>query len=496
MEGDDDGTRRPDVVVGVLGGLEVRRGDELVPVGHARQRSVLAALAADANRVVPVDGLLDRVWGERPPSRARSALRTYLSHLRRALAPVGITITRQGVGYLLATEPETVDAHRFHRLLAAARARQDPQLALDLVQDALALWRGEPLAELDTPWALRVRERWRQERAAAEADRIDWRMACGLHGELLPELAARANAHPFDERAAGQHMLALYRSGRQAEALEQYRRTRHRLADALGTDPAPPLREVHQRILTADPTLIGPLPSPAVPRQDPPTPIGGAGPPVRDGAGPPPAAGGRLRRGTGAVLLVCSLLAAVTAADAGLSSAPPPDPCPAAVRTGDVGACVEEVQSLLVRAGLAMPVDGVYGPFTKMRVAVFQLHAGMAGTGVVDGDTLRALRAGTTRIDVWPAERVERRLREVFPEEPDRVVDLVRCLSHLDPVWMIRYADGTRTWGLFQLTDREVVFEQRGGYLAALDPEWNVLAARAIRDRTGGLDRWTCPPAG
>ncbi|WP_238598489.1 AfsR/SARP family transcriptional regulator [Saccharothrix sp. ALI-22-I] len=245
-----------------------------MPIGHARQRSVLAVLLLEANRVVSVDGLLDRVWGERPPSQARSVLRTYVSRLRRALVPIGVTITRRDSGYVLAAEPGTVDVHRFHRLLALARETGDPRQALALVENAMALWRGEPLAGLQTSWAHAVRERLRHERFAAETDQIDWRLQHGLHSELLPELTVRAAVHPLDERVAGQFMLALYRSGRQADALEHYQRVRTRLVDDLGTDPGPRLQRLHEQILQADPELTVPAdtetesvaPSP-VPRQ-------------------------------------------------------------------------------------------------------------------------------------------------------------------------------------------------------------------------------------
>nr|WP_246108217.1 BTAD domain-containing putative transcriptional regulator [Saccharothrix saharensis] len=229
--------------------------DRPQPVGHARQRSVLAVLAAEANRVVPVDSLIDRVWGERPPNTARSVLRVYLTHLRRALATSRATVTRHGSGYVLATELDTVDLHRFRWLFASARGQEDPQRALTVVEEALALWRGEPLAELDTAWAQAVRERLRRERAAAETDRIDWALACGRHRQVLPELTARAEAEPLDERVTGQVMLALYRAGRQADALAHYQRTRQHLVEELGIDPGPALHQLHQRILTSDPTL-------------------------------------------------------------------------------------------------------------------------------------------------------------------------------------------------------------------------------------------------
>jgi DNA-binding SARP family transcriptional activator/tetratricopeptide (TPR) repeat protein len=254
---------RLDLVAGVLGGVEIRLSGRLVPVGHARQKAVLAVLLVEANRVIPTDSLVDRVWGDHAPAQARSVLYTYLSHLRRALAPAGVTINRQDAGYLLTIVPDVVDVHRFRRVLDQAREQQDPHHAVALAQEALALWRGEPLAELDTPWAQAVRERLRQEHVAAEADRIDWALECGSHQELLPELTARAAEHPLDERIAAQLMLALYRSGRQADALRHYQHTRHQLAEELGADPTPALRDLHQRILTADPALTLTVTGPA-----------------------------------------------------------------------------------------------------------------------------------------------------------------------------------------------------------------------------------------
>ncbi|GAA2691555.1 MULTISPECIES: BTAD domain-containing putative transcriptional regulator [Actinosynnema] len=242
----------PGVVVGVLGALEVHVDGVPLQVGPVRRKAVLAALLVDANRVVPPARLLDRVWGERPPARARPVLRTYLSALRRALEPTGITITWNGTGYRLSVEPELVDLHRFRGLLARARAGADAPRALGLVDEALALWRGEPLAELDTPWALAERERLTGERAAARAHRADLALECGGHAELLPELTALAAEHPLDERVAGQLVLALHRSGRRADALEHYRRTRDLLAEELGVDPGAALRRLHRDVLTAE----------------------------------------------------------------------------------------------------------------------------------------------------------------------------------------------------------------------------------------------------
>ncbi|MEV0679262.1 BTAD domain-containing putative transcriptional regulator [Actinosynnema sp. NPDC050436] len=250
------------VALGVLGDVEARLHGRRVDLGHARQRGVLGALLVEADRAVPVDRLIDRVWGEQPPRAARSVLRTYLSRLRQALAPTGVTITRRHHGYVLSGAAGAVDLHRFRELLASAREQPDPGRALALADDALALWRGEPMPELDTPWAHSVRRALGQERFTARVDRADWALHDGRHAELLGELTALAADHPWDERLAGLLVLALYRSGRQADALTHCDRLRRRLAEELGADPSPPVRELHERILRADPGLLPP-PKPA-----------------------------------------------------------------------------------------------------------------------------------------------------------------------------------------------------------------------------------------
>ncbi|MFD0202928.1 MULTISPECIES: AfsR/SARP family transcriptional regulator [Saccharothrix] len=264
----------------VLGHVEVRVDGAWVDLGHARQRSVLAVLAVEANQVVATDQVVDRVWGERPPRRARQLVSNYLSHLRRLLAAGGITdevvVQRRGGGYVLLVDPECVDVHRFRRLVTDARAELDQSRALALLKQACELWRGEALAGLDTPWTTSVRGGLERERFAADTDRLDLALRAGQHAALLPELTERAAAHPLDEHVVAQLMLALHRAGRQADALDHYRRLRTRLADHLGTDPGADLRQLHQRILTADPALtaatVGTDRSRVVPRQLPGTP--------------------------------------------------------------------------------------------------------------------------------------------------------------------------------------------------------------------------------
>lgn len=239
----------------LLGDIGVVVDERSVDIGHARQRSVLAVLLIEPNRVIPVDQLLDRVWADRPPQRAHAALSGYVSRLRQVLQPVaGVDLARRSGGYLLTVDPLSVDLHRFRHLVGRAKAAPDGAAAGILAQ-ALGLWRGDAVATLDTPWLNAVRDGLHAERLAAELDHNDLALAAGRHGDLLPALAARIAAHPLDERLAGQYLLALYRAGRQAEALGHYELLRRRLAEDLGVDPRPALQVLHKQILTADPAL-------------------------------------------------------------------------------------------------------------------------------------------------------------------------------------------------------------------------------------------------
>lgn len=233
----------------VLGEVRVRVGGEDLDVGPARQRSVLAVLLVEAGRTVTADQLVDRVWGERAPVRARHALYSYLCRLRAALADVaGCGIDRRGGGYVLRVDADTVDLHLFRDLLDKARAADGGQ-ALALYDRALGLWRGEPFAELDSPWLASVRDRVTEERFTAEVQRHEVALDLGMHAELLAELATATEARPFDERLAGQHVLALHRCGRRAEALTRYRQFRARLVAEIGVEPGEPLQRLHQRML-------------------------------------------------------------------------------------------------------------------------------------------------------------------------------------------------------------------------------------------------------
>ncbi|MEV6824505.1 BTAD domain-containing putative transcriptional regulator [Amycolatopsis sp. NPDC051102] len=262
------------MVVRLLGEVRVEAGQRPVDLGTPRQRCVLVALAVDAGRVVPVDRLVERVWGAEAAPRARATLHGYISRLRRALADVdGVTITRRSGGYVLATgatEP-VVDLHRFRQLRAAAAAEAGDERAAVLLTDALKLWRGQALTGVDGEWIETERDRLGQEWLDAQHELTETRLRLGHGGQLVVELAERAEAQPMDERVAGQYMRALHAAGRTADALAHYQRVRARLVEELGTDPGAALQDLHHRILSSCPTPAGTSPpaaaGSAVPRE-------------------------------------------------------------------------------------------------------------------------------------------------------------------------------------------------------------------------------------
>ncbi|MEV4055284.1 BTAD domain-containing putative transcriptional regulator [Amycolatopsis sp. NPDC049688] len=230
----------------VLGAVEVVAGGTRLDIGHARQRDVLAVLLLDAGRAVPADRLVDRVWGERPPRQPRNSLYAYVSRLRALLGALdGVTIERERDGYVLVTDPLRVDVHRFEHLVRQAKTTSDDHAALALYDEALSLWRGTPLSELESPWVDGVRSELERKHDTAVLDRDDLRLRTGAHTAVLARPAPDVG-----ERAAAQRIEALFLDGRPADALREYEAVRSRLADELGADPGPRLRGLHERILT------------------------------------------------------------------------------------------------------------------------------------------------------------------------------------------------------------------------------------------------------
>jgi DNA-binding SARP family transcriptional activator/tetratricopeptide (TPR) repeat protein len=249
----------------ILGPLEVQQNGRSLPCRGAKLRLLLAVLLLHRNEVVSSDRLIEALWGDRPPATAAKALQMHVSQLRKLLEPersVGVSgelLVTRPPGYELRVEPGQLDLDRFDGALSEARAAAasgQTDLAARTLADALGLWRGPPLADLTFEESLQPEiARLEELRLTALEDRIDADLALGRHGGLIGELEGLAAEHPLRERLRGQLMLALYRSGRQAEALDVYRETRRMLVDELGIEPTRELKALEGRILAQDPGL-------------------------------------------------------------------------------------------------------------------------------------------------------------------------------------------------------------------------------------------------
>jgi DNA-binding SARP family transcriptional activator len=240
----------------VLGPLEVAGDEGSLVLGGIKQRSLLALLLLNANRVVSSDRLIDSLWGASPPLTAGKTIQVYVSRLRKAL-PDDRLVTR-APGYVLYVEPDELDLSHFEQLVAEAQ-QASPEGAAQKLREALALWRGPALADLAyEQFAQAEIARLEEMRLAAHEQRIEADLARGGHAELVGELETLVARHPLRERFRYQLMLALYRSDRQAEALEAYRRAREELSEELGLEPGEPLRRLEAAILRQDPELALP----------------------------------------------------------------------------------------------------------------------------------------------------------------------------------------------------------------------------------------------
>jgi DNA-binding SARP family transcriptional activator len=237
----------------VLGPLEAVEQGRLLALGGAKQRALLGVLLLDANRVVSRDRLIDALWDEAPPAQARKALQVYISQLRKTLGKDAVET--KAPGYLLHVEPGQLDLHRFQSLVAEAR-EAEPAATSTLLGEALSLWRGPPFADVGfEPFAQAEIARLEELRLDALEERIDAELALGRDSALVGELEALVAEHPLRERPRAQLMLALYRSGRQVEALEAYQAGRHALVEELGIEPGRALRELEKAILQQEPAL-------------------------------------------------------------------------------------------------------------------------------------------------------------------------------------------------------------------------------------------------
>ncbi len=266
----------------LLGQVEASLDGRPIPLGATKQRAVLAMLALQPNATVAVDRLVDGLWGEDPPASAPKMVQLYVSQLRRLFAGEGAQIVTHGRGYELCVPADAVDVARFERLVdQAGRSDRSPNEA---ARNALELWHGAPLADVaGEPFAAaeirRLEELWLR---AAELT-VDSDLAAGQDHEALAQLERLIEEHPLRERLHAQRMLALYRSGRQAEALEAYAELRRRLVEEIGVEPGAELRDLQGRVLAQDPSLHLPAPPAEVPsaRHEPRAPPREALPPIR-----------------------------------------------------------------------------------------------------------------------------------------------------------------------------------------------------------------------
>jgi DNA-binding SARP family transcriptional activator len=267
----------------VLGPLRAWRDGAELSLGPPQQRAVLAMLLLRLGRPVTVEEIVDGVWDKRPPRSSVAVVRTYVARLRRSLEPrraprvVSRLLESVADGYALHVPADAVDLPVVERLVERARGLRgggEPEPAGDLLAQALSGWAGEPLAGVPGPFAERQRTRLNELRLAATEARLDVDIERGRHASVIGELYELTAAHPLRERPRELLMIALYQAGRQADALAVFADARRVLDDELGIDPGPGLREVHQRILRADPALAAPVPARSGPPWAAPTPPG------------------------------------------------------------------------------------------------------------------------------------------------------------------------------------------------------------------------------
>jgi predicted ATPase/DNA-binding SARP family transcriptional activator len=249
----------------VLGPVEAWVDGRAVALGGQRPRALFAILALMAGRVAAIDQLIDELWGEEPPARARDSLQMHVSRLRKRLAEAGGDggrLVSHAGGYLLEVQPGECDVDRWEQALGRARRARlggEPQVAREGFEEALGVWRGQPFAGVSTNSLLAgERARLEEERLAAVIEAIELDLELGRQGELLGQLEALVISHPFKERLVELQMTALYRCGRQADALAAFHAARGRFLDELGIEPAQPLRELHEDVLTHSAELSPP----------------------------------------------------------------------------------------------------------------------------------------------------------------------------------------------------------------------------------------------
>ena len=387
----------------MLGPLEAWRGAQRLVLGGQRQRSVLACLMLDPGRDVSADRIIDAIWGERPPSGVLTTLQTYVFHLREVIepsrgkgAPARVVVTVPG-GYRLDTAHATLDAERFETLVGSGRAAlsDDPQRAATVLADALAMWRGDVLSDLASlnGVAAPATSRLTELRVSATETWVAAELALGHHDTVLPTLDDLVEQHPLREHLAAIQMLALYRAGRQSDALQAYRRLRHTLDEELGIQPSVEVETMQERVLRQDPSLILAPTTPVVTEAQP----GGEAEPTTGSTSAETVASGPRRRRSVAGLsrrAVAAIVAVVLVAGLALVAS-----------------------VLILRRGGVTPLPGnSVGPIDA---------AGLRGDPVPLDE--RAVCAGQRGRSSVGGARERRRRGQDRPEEPHRAHDGAAC---------------------------------------------------------------------
>ena len=428
----------PRVELRLLGAVELWSDGRRQPIGSPRQRSILALLALNVPRSIPIDALIARLWEADPPARA--TIHTYIARLRTCLEPAtdAFRIDLRDHGYALQADSDLIDVHRFRRLRDQAKALADSEQieeAAALMREAAMLWTDTPLGDLRGAWAERTRVGLREERLGATVQRISLELRLGHHADLVGELTQLVDDHPFHQELIGALMRALHGSGRSARALDVYREQRRRFVDEQGSEPGRGLRDLQQRIIAGDP---GPAP-------------GGGGPAVRR---PPNNLPRDLPEFTGRK--------AETAELVDMCSPPPRGPAAVVAIEGTGGAGKSALAVHLAHRLAPSYPDaqlhlelGAYGPEGPLApdAALARL---LRMVGVPDNEVPATL---AERTDLWRARMADRRAVLVLDDATghDQVADLVPGSSRSVVIITSRHRlgahDGVRAFPLGLMSD-------------------------------------------
>ena len=429
-------------------------------LGGSKQRALLALLLLHPNRVVSRDRLIDELWDGSPPETASTALQVHVSQLRKALGRD--TIATQAPGYLVRVEAGALDLEHFERLVKQAHD-EEAEAAAERLREALALWRGPALADLDESFAGTERARLEEQRASVVEQRIDADLELGRHAEVVPELETLVREEPLRERRRAQLMLALYRSGRQADALDTYRSGRKLLADELGLEPGGELRQLEKAILAHDPALA----PPAAPQRPEPAPKESRGRVLGRA---------RLAVGIGALLLAGAVVAILIAVTGG-SDTVVVVPNSVAVVNPKTGSVVGDV-----------PIGGRPVAIATGAGAVWVVNADDQTVARIDPKTRKVVKTigglGTNVSDlvvgfgsVWVAGGNDGTLMRIDPRQnaPEAPIDLGGGGELVpQPVFLVAVGAGH-------------VWVTRGNRLLRIDPDTNVARPWTLVSRPQGL---------